>query len=281
MLQYIDHIQCSHGDTFPLLPNIWKNKVDFPAHYLKAEPAAQLSGNRFEVGSLLLDESSKPTFMVTGHSYLTLTKTEDTTEKKYFSLSGHGISSPMLTALADMEASKISKKFKIFKNGWSLSVITLSDKGFCGEREDTAGPLIIDMVKKNLDLCICKNFMLSDDILSLRALITDLACHQFFNLIITTGGTGIGPRDITPQVTEKIMDQHLPGFMQAMMVASLEKTPNAIISRANAGIIASSIVINLPGSPKAVRENLAPLLPALNHALLKLNGDSSDCGIDQ
>jgi molybdenum cofactor synthesis domain-containing protein len=97
-------------------------------------------------------------------------------------------------------------------------------------------------------------------------------------LIVTTGGTGVAPRDITPEVTAGLVHKRLPGFEQAMMQASLAATPRAAISRAVAGILGSSLIINLPGSPKGVRENLAPLLPALDHTLDKIHGDPADCG---
>ena len=112
----------------------------------------------------------------------------------------------------------------------------------------------------------------------LRALLTELALSQAYDLICTTGGTGLSPRDITPQVTEALLDTSLPGFSQVMLAASLAKTPHAIISRAAAGVLGQSIIINLPGSRKAVMENLAAVLPALPHALAKLQGDPADCG---
>ena len=103
-------------------------------------------------------------------------------------------------------------------------------------------------------------------------------CGQGYDIICTSGGTGVGPRDITPQTVAPLLDLELPGFATAMMLESLKKTPHAAISRAVCGVLGPSIVITLPGSRKAVLENLAAVLPALPHALDKLHGDPADCG---
>jgi molybdenum cofactor synthesis domain-containing protein len=101
---------------------------------------------------------------------------------------------------------------------------------------------------------------------------------QGFDLVVTSGGTGVAPRDITPEVTLAAIERRLPGLETAMMLAALQKTPHAALSRAVAGTLGESIVLNLPGSPKAVRENLAAVVSALPHAIAKLQGDESDCG---
>ena len=161
--------------------------------------------------------------------------------------------------------------------GRSLAWITLSDKGSRGEREDTSGPLIEAQVRESMDLSLCRGFIIPDSPTQLKALLTDLALFQGFDLILTTGGTGVGPRDITPETTLGVIDTRLPGFEQAMTAASLLKTPMGVISRAVAGTLGSSLILNLPGSPKAVRENLAVVLPAMGHTLDKLQGDQGDC----
>jgi molybdenum cofactor synthesis domain-containing protein len=98
------------------------------------------------------------------------------------------------------------------------------------------------------------------------------------DLILTTGGTGLSPRDVTPDATLKVIEREVPGFSEAMRAESLKKTPHAMISRAVCGIRGSSLIVNLPGSPKSVKENLSVILPALPHALAKLMGDPSECG---
>ncbi|WP_462325076.1 MogA/MoaB family molybdenum cofactor biosynthesis protein [Desulfoplanes sp.] len=161
--------------------------------------------------------------------------------------------------------------------GRTLAWITLSDKGARGEREDTSGPLLETQMREAMDLSLCRGFLIPDSSTRLKALLTDLALFQGFDCILTTGGTGIGPRDITPETTLAVIDKRLPGFEQAMAAASLAKTPMGVISRAVVGTLGSALIINLPGSPKAVRENLAAVLPAIGHSLDKLQGDPSDC----
>lgn len=166
---------------------------------------------------------------------------------------------------------------QITTSGFSLAWITLSDSGVQGKRKDTSGPQIPELISKYLPLSLNQGFMLSDDAASIQSLLTHLALTEQFDLIITTGGTGVAPRDVTADITAALVQKRLPGFEQAMMNASLAVTPHAAISRAVAGILGTCLIINLPGSPKGVRENLAPLLPALNHTLDKMHGDPTDC----
>ncbi|MGE4505548.1 MAG: molybdenum cofactor biosynthesis protein B [Desulfovibrionaceae bacterium] len=163
------------------------------------------------------------------------------------------------------------------KCGWSVAWITLSDKGSRGEREDTAGPLAAELLAARLETSLCTGFILPDEEPRLRALLADLALVQGYDLIVTSGGTGVGPRDVTPEAALKVIEKRLPGFERAMTAASLAKTPHGAISRALAGTLGESLILNLPGSPKAVRECLEPVLPALDHALRKLQGDKADC----
>ncbi|TVR00806.1 MAG: MogA/MoaB family molybdenum cofactor biosynthesis protein [Desulfovibrionales bacterium] len=169
----------------------------------------------------------------------------------------------------------------VTKCGFSLAWITLSDKGYVGGREDQAGPLIAQLVDANrggpLQVAYAQGFLLPDDPKRLRALLAELALEQGYDLLVTTGGTGVAPRDTTPETTLAVIEKRLPGMEAAMLQASLRKTPHAVISRAVVGILGQSLIINLPGSPKAVRENLEALLPALEHTLAKLHGDPTDC----
>ncbi len=166
---------------------------------------------------------------------------------------------------------------EVRREGFSLAWITLSDKGSRGERVDTAGPLISQFIGMSLPLNHSAGFILPDEEPQLRALLTDLALTQSYDLVITSGGTGVAPRDVTPEATLAVIEKRLPGVERAMTAISLEKTPRAMISRAVAGTLGQTLIINLPGSPKAVRECLESVLPALEHVLKKLQGDPSDC----
>lgn len=163
--------------------------------------------------------------------------------------------------------------------GLSLAWIALSDKGARGEREDVSGPAIREIVSGAMEICLSRRMVIPDEPDILKHILTDFCLFQGFDLVITTGGTGVGPRDITPDVTYTLLDKRLPGFEQAMMAAALKKTPRGAISRAVAGTMGLSLVVNLPGSLKAVRENLLSVLPAIRHAIEKLQGDQKDCGI--
>ncbi len=166
---------------------------------------------------------------------------------------------------------------RVLRRGRSVAWVTLSDKGARGERVDTSGPTIAEMVDATLCTSMIRGFLLPDSWSELKAVLVDLALFQQVDLILTTGGTGVGPRDISPEATLAVIEKRLPGFEQVMTRTSLTKTPHGMISRAVAGTLGNSLIINLPGSPRAVAENLAAVLPAVEHTLAKLQGDSSDC----
>jgi len=170
-------------------------------------------------------------------------------------------------------------EFEVVRCGRALAWITLSDKGAAGKRTDESGPLIGNLVAEKLDLAHIQGFIIPDETDKLKALLVDLALHQKFDLIMTTGGTGVGPRDITPEATLAVIEKLLPGYERAMTGASLAKTSHGAISRAVAGTLGESLIVNMPGSPKAVAECLEPLLPTLRHTLDKLQGDPSDCAL--
>lgn len=281
MCFYIMAHSCHKDATLPLIRENINNLIKAPAHFLLNEASELCPDDNLVVGSILNNESADAKFMVSGRIFMDIINpgSDQIYIRENNPVSFLGYSCPLLTALVDIKCMKEAGQFKISKNGWSLAIITLSDKGFCGKREDLGGPLIEKLAKSAISICISKRYLMSDDSTSLRALLTDLSCNQGFDLILTTGGTGLSPRDITPQTTERMLDAHMDGIVQAMMMAGLAKTPHAAISRARAGIIGRSLVINLPGSPKAIQENLEAVLPILEHTLSKLHGDQRDCGM--
>ncbi|MUM76992.1 MogA/MoaB family molybdenum cofactor biosynthesis protein [Pseudodesulfovibrio sp. F-1] len=186
-------------------------------------------------------------------------------------------SSPLYLLRAEGDAPAGTMALTVERAGYALAWITLSDKGAAGKRVDESGPLLGTLVADQLDLALTQGFVIPDDAGLLKGLMVDLALVQGFDLILTTGGTGVGPRDVTPEATLAVIEKRLPGFERVMTSASLTKTPHGAISRAVAGMLGQALIINMPGSPKAVSECLEPLLPTLRHTLEKLQGDPSDC----
>jgi molybdenum cofactor synthesis domain-containing protein len=156
-----------------------------------------------------------------------------------------------------------------------IGVLTLSDKGSQGQRVDESGPVVKELLAPVGEVVHVS--ILPDDLESIVALLIAWTDQEKLDLIVTTGGTGLSPRDVTPQATLQAIDYEIPGMAEAMRMQSLQKTPHAMVSRAVVGVRKQTMIINLPGSPKAARENLEVLLPALPHALAKLTGDPSDC----
>ncbi|MEW6053824.1 MAG: MogA/MoaB family molybdenum cofactor biosynthesis protein [Nitrospirota bacterium] len=157
----------------------------------------------------------------------------------------------------------------------TVAVLTISDKGARGEREDLSGPSIQDMLK-GIKAEVRYAEILPDE----KELIKKKLLHysKEVDLIFTTGGTGLSPRDVTPEATLEVIEKEVPGIAEAMRTEGLKKTRRAMLSRAVAGVRGTSLIINLPGSPRAVQESLTAIIDVIPHALEKLKGDPSECG---
>ena len=150
-------------------------------------------------------------------------------------------------------------------------VITASDACASGEREDASGAVLVQLLTGlGAEIVACE--ILSDDLDPLIAALTDFADREDVNLIITTGGTGLGPRDNTPEATKRVIEREVPGIAEAIRAESLKVTPMAMISRGVCGVRSGTLIINLPGSPKAVKESFAVIAPVLPHAMDLLAG---------
>ena len=156
-------------------------------------------------------------------------------------------------------------------------VLTVSDSASTGKREDTSGPALAHILEDN-GFTVQLREIAPDDTDAIAERLRRWADQEGLELILTTGGTGLSPTDVTPEATLAIMEREVPGLAEAMRAESLKKTPHAMLSRGRAVIRGSTLIINLPGSLKGAVENLHAILPALPHGLEKLAGDDSDCG---
>ena len=161
---------------------------------------------------------------------------------------------------------------------FQAGVLTISDKGSQGLRKDDSGEVVAGMLLEQ-GFSVIKREIIPDDRKQISDTLVRWVDNEGLALIVTSGGTGLSPTDVTPQAMEQVIDYQVPGMAEAMRAESLKKTPHAMISRAMVGVRKTCLIINLPGSPKGARENLAVVLPALNHALSKLTGDMSDCAV--
>ena len=161
-------------------------------------------------------------------------------------------------------------------NRWNAAVVTLSDKGFAGERRDESGPLICDMISK-AGYEVREYVLLPDEREQIRSCLCRLCDSEHMDIVFTTGGTGFSPRDCTPEATMDVAERNAPGIADAMRMASLRITPRAMLSRGVSVIRGKTLIINLPGSPKAVRENLEAVLATLDHGLAILTGRDGEC----
>lgn len=162
------------------------------------------------------------------------------------------------------------------KNLFRIGIITVSDKGAQGQRVDESGPAIREMVKTLGEVTSYQ--VVPDDLDILKEAMINMSDKEKVNLILTTGGTGLSPRDNTPEATLAVIQKEVPGLAEAMRSESMKKTNRAMLSRAVAGTRNNTLIINLPGSVKAVRECLAVILPALPHGLEILSGKGGECG---
>ena len=158
------------------------------------------------------------------------------------------------------------------------AVLTISDKGSIGQRQDTSGPAVAEVLK-TIGAVVEKYEIVPDEVACISGKLIEYADALGLDLVITTGGTGVAPRDLTPEATRMVIDRDVPGMAEAMRMESFKKTPHALISRAIVGIRKQTLIINLPGSPKGATENLQFILKAIPHAVEKIKGDPSDCAL--
>ena len=159
---------------------------------------------------------------------------------------------------------------------YTAAVLTVSDRSFRGQRPDEAGPLVCSLLEE-AGYSILETGVVPDEQPDIEAALVRLADQTGAALVVTTGGTGFSPRDVTPEATLAVCNRLTPGIPEAMRAASLAITPRAMLSRAAAGIRGGTLIINLPGSPKAARESLGFILPALGHGLDILAGVAGEC----
>ena len=161
--------------------------------------------------------------------------------------------------------------------GIRIAVLTISERSSRGERPDESGPLLRGVVLEKGGEVVLFG-VLPDDRTVIRRELERVADGGLADVVLTTGGTGFAPRDVTPEATKDVMDREAPGLAEAMRAESQKKTATAMLSRAAAGIRKATLIVNLPGSPRAARENFEVILPALAHAVELLKGRVADCG---
>ena len=159
--------------------------------------------------------------------------------------------------------------------GFRVGILTVSDKGARGERVDTSGAAVRELLG-GLDVQIERYEVVPDEQDVIAGRLRAWADEDRLDLIVTTGGTGLSPRDVTPEATLAVIERSVPGIAEAMRQAGLAQTPMAMLSRGVAGVRGRTLIVNLPGSERAVRQNLARLLPVLPHALESLRGEARD-----
>lgn len=157
-----------------------------------------------------------------------------------------------------------------------FSVLTVSDRCSRGECEDKSGPLLCELLKNDGE--VIKYAVVADNRDEIKKMLISMCDELKSDVVFTTGGTGFSPRDITPEATKEVIEREAPGISEAIRYESLKITPKAMLSRAVSGIRGKTLIINLPGSPKAVKESLETVLPVLPHAIETLSGNTTSCG---
>lgn len=160
---------------------------------------------------------------------------------------------------------------------YTVAILTVSDRSSRGEREDRSGPAVREALSALPQARVIAEEVVPDEVPAIEKVLRRWV-EEGVDLVLTTGGTGFSPRDVTPEATRRVIEREAPGLAEAMRAASLRQTPHAMLSRAIAGIAGRTLIVNLPGSPRAARENLEVILPALPHGLSKLRGDAGECG---
>ena len=159
---------------------------------------------------------------------------------------------------------------------YNAAVLTVSDRSFRGERPDAGGPLVAELLK-DAGYAVVETAIVPDEQSQIEDMLCRMADRGNIQLLVTTGGTGFAPRDVTPEATIAVCQRMTPGIPEAMRYASMQITNRAMLSRSQAGIRGGTLIVNLPGSPKAAKENLEAVLPALGHGLEMLSGKPADC----
>jgi molybdopterin adenylyltransferase len=163
------------------------------------------------------------------------------------------------------------------KKDLKIAVITVSDKGYRGEREDRSGKYIVDYFKEN-GWVVSDYAIVPDETDIIKDKLIDICDNEKANLIITTGGTGFSLRDVTPEATEEVIEKKVPGFSEMLRIEGQKKTPRAILSRGVSGIRKNTLIINIPGSIKGVKDSLELIYRSLPHGIDILAGRDAECG---
>jgi len=160
-------------------------------------------------------------------------------------------------------------------NTIQAAVVTISDKGYTGQREDVSGPLLVDLVGR-MGAEVVRREIVPDEREEIVRLLVGLADEIELDLVMTTGGTGVTPRDVTPEATRAVIEREMPGLAEAVRFEGYRQTPLAVISRGVAGIRGRTLIVNLPGSPNAVRDGMETLSPILPHAIRMIRGQDTE-----